>query len=58
MKIQVTQVSDKMYWYAHYVGKLFTVKYLDSISGEYIVRDNEGYLNVIKQQDCKPVKED
>lgn len=57
MQVRVTKASDTLYWYAHHIGCLFNVKFLDAKAGEYIVRAPDGYINIIKEHDCEAVKE-
>jgi hypothetical protein len=57
MRVRIINASDKAYWYAHNIGDVYNVKFLDATSGEYIVRASDGYINIIKQQDCEIVRE-
>lgn len=56
MIVHVTKASDPKYWYATEVGKVFEVIVEDKT--EYVVRDTEGYLNIIKKEDAKVINSD
>ena len=57
MRVKITKTSDVLYWYSNYIGREFSVKFLDERAGEFIVRTPEGYINIIKQTDCEVVKD-
>ena len=55
MIVSVERVSDPKMWYATEVGKVFEV--IVKGGTEYVVRDTEGYLNIIKTEDAKEVND-
>jgi hypothetical protein len=56
MVISIERVSDPKMWYATEVGKVFDV--LIKGAAEYVVRDKEGYLNVVRKEDAKEINVD
>lgn len=57
MHVIVRKSSDPAYWYSRNIGAVFKVLFLDSKSEEYVVRDYDGFLNIIKEQDCEVVRD-
>ena len=55
MIVSVERASDPKMWYATEVGKVFEVVVKDSY--EYVVRDTEGYLNIILREDAKEIND-
>jgi hypothetical protein len=55
MIVSVERASDPKYWYATEVGKVFEV--IVKGGTEYVVRDSEGYLNIIKTEDAKEIND-
>lgn len=56
MKVKIVKCSDWMYWYHNQIHEVYTVyKVYDD---GYIVRADDGFLNVIRPQDCEIVVED
>jgi hypothetical protein len=55
MIVHVTQASDPKMWYATEVGKVFEV--IVKGGTEYVVRDTEGYLNIILREDAKEIND-
>lgn len=55
MMALVERASDPKMWYATEVGKVFEV--LIKSATEYVVRDKEGYLNIIKKEDAKEISD-
>ena len=55
MIVSVERASDPKMWYATEVGKVFEVVVKDSY--EYVVRDSEGYLNIILREDAKEISD-
>ena len=56
MKIKVVSVSSASLWYADSVGTIYTVIRCYEDEGVYLVRDNENYLNIIREIDCVVVE--
>ena len=55
MIVSVERSSDPKMWYATEVGKVFEV--IVKGGTEYVVRDTEGYLNIIKKEDAKEIND-
>jgi hypothetical protein len=55
MIVSVERVSDPKMWYATEVGKVFEV--IVKGGTEYVVRDSEGYLNIILREDAKEIND-
>jgi hypothetical protein len=55
MTIQIVSYKDHKFWYANSVGKTYTV--LTQGADEYVVRDNEGYLNIVLKEDAGVIDE-
>lgn len=55
MIVSVERASDPKVWYATEVGKVFEV--IVKAKHEYVVRDTEGYLNVIFKEDAKEIND-
>lgn len=49
MMVRVLRSSDPQFWYAKYIGEEFGV--IRRWKDEYVVREPEGYLNIIKIKD-------
>lgn len=54
-KIMIVKCTDKLMWYRHNIGKTFNIH--RELKDEYLVRADDGYLNIIKKHDCIPVQE-
>jgi len=53
MKVKITKCNDRMMWYSSHVGEIYDVhRDCSKDTGEYIVRASDGYLNIIRFQDC------
>ena len=55
MIVSVERASDPKVWYATEVGKVFEV--IVKAKHEYVVRDTEGYLNIIFKEDAKEIND-
>jgi hypothetical protein len=55
MKIRIKSAKDSKFWYANSVGRA----YYAVVEGkdEYVVRDNEGYLNIVLKEDAEVLDE-
>jgi hypothetical protein len=56
MTIQIVSYKDHKFWYAHSVDNLYDV--IVEGKDEYVVRDNEGYLNIVLKEDSRVVNAD
>ena len=56
MKVKVLRCYDPMLWYYDSIGESYSVYGFDTITNEYVVRDSEGLLNIIKDKDCEVVQ--
>ena len=57
MMIYIVRAKDPKFWYANSIGgRLYTV--IVEGADEYVVRDNEGYLNIILKEDAEVVNVD
>lgn len=54
-KVMIVKCTDKLMWYRHNIGKTFNIH--RELKDEYLVRADDGYLNIIKKSDCTPVSE-
>jgi hypothetical protein len=45
--IEVSSCTDGMLWYAHKIGEKYLMILDSDIDQVYVVRDNEGYSNII-----------
>lgn len=51
MKVKILKSKDQLMWYAKLIGTKWLV--LRETTIEYIVRDAQGYLNIIMKEDGK-----
>jgi hypothetical protein len=51
MMIYIKSAKDHKFWYANSIGKLYSV--IVQGKDEYVVRDNEGYLNIVLKEDVE-----
>ena len=56
MIIEVKSAKDSKFWYANSIGKTYVV--LTHGATEYVVRDNEGYLNIVLKEDSRVLDAD
>ena len=56
MMIYIKSAKDHKFWYANSIGKTYVV--LTHGTTEYVVRDNEGYLNIVLKEDAEVVDVD
>jgi hypothetical protein len=56
MTIQIVSYKDHKFWYAYSVDNLYDV--IAEGKDEYVVRDNEGYLNIVLKEDSRVVDAD
>ena len=57
MMIYIKSAKDHKFWYANSIGgRLYTV--IVEGKDEYVVRDNEGYLNIVLKEDSEVVDAD
>jgi hypothetical protein len=54
--IQIVSYKDHKFWYANSVDNLYDV--IVQGADEYVVRDNEGYLNIVLKEDAEVVNAD
>ena len=50
MKARIINCSDGMLWYRDSIGKVIDFIY---DRGELITRDNQGFINIVKEQDIE-----
>ena len=48
MKAKIIKCSDSMMWYRDSIGKVIDVV---QDRGGYLTRDNDGFVNVVKEKD-------
>jgi hypothetical protein len=54
MMIYIKSAKDHKFWYANSIGgRLYSV--IVEGKDEYVVRDNEGYLNIVLKEDAEVV---
>jgi hypothetical protein len=58
MRVKILQTSNPLYWYSKHIGQVFEVRYYDKSSEDYVCKDNEGLLNIVRKQDCEEVKDE
>ena len=58
MKVCVNRCSNPSFWYYDNVGSVYRVICYYAEDKVFLVRDNEGYLNIINKDDAVVVKED
>ena len=57
MMIYIVRAKDPKFWYANSIGgRIYTV--IVEGKDEYVVRDNEGYLNIVLKEDSRVVDAD
>ena len=56
MKVKIVKCSNWMYWYHNKIHETYRV--VRAYDDGYIVRADDGFLNVIKPEDCDIVNED
>jgi hypothetical protein len=57
MTIYIKSAKDPKFWYANSIGgRLYSV--IVEGKDEYVVRDNEGYLNIVLKEDAEVVDAD
>jgi hypothetical protein len=56
MIIEVKSAKDSKFWYANSIGRAYVV--FTQGATEYVVRDNEGYLNIVLKEDSRVLDAD
>ena len=56
MKICIKSAKDHKFWYANSMLRSYDV--IVEGKDEYVVRDNEGYLNIVLKEDAEVVDAD
>lgn len=53
MKLTITKCSNPSFWYSDCIGMTFKVICYYTEDGVFLVRDKEGYLNIINKNDAE-----
>ena len=56
MRIYIKSAKDHKFWYANSLGNTYAI--IVENKDEYVVRDNEGYLNIVLKEDAEVVDAD
>jgi hypothetical protein len=56
MMIYIKSAKDHKFWYANSIHNSYSV--IVEGKDEYVVRDNEGYLNIVLKEDAEVVNAD
>jgi hypothetical protein len=56
MTIQIVSYKDPKFWYANSIHNSYSV--IVEGKDEYVVRDNEGYLNIVLKEDAEVLDAD
>lgn len=56
-KIKITGTNNPHYWYANLIGEVYTALCYYDQDRVYLVKDNEGYYNIVHQDNCEIVKD-
>lgn len=57
MKVKVTKADSPHYWYAKHVGEEFNVICFYPEDNVFLVRERQGYLNIVHKDSAEIVKE-
>lgn len=58
MRIEVINCDNPGYWYANHIGEDFSVICYYPEDKVFLVREKQGYLNIIHKDNCKIVTEE
>jgi len=56
MRIYIKSAKDFKFWYANSMHNCYRV--IVEGKDEYVVRDNEGYLNIVLKEDARVINAD